>query len=178
MTHETGNTSSDRVAAQRARMEASLARRNRTEFIAGSVAIAFLIVSGILGLIGAADTPDTLAALGLLVVAFGLAMVLWRLRLHIIAQRREAADRNSEVALAAGLRRERDLLRSVWSWYIGPMLPGLALVWGAMVAGGSVGTALIGAAISIAALAWIARANRRAAAAFDDQLQALGSPAH
>jgi hypothetical protein len=170
MTDKTWNTSSDSLAVQRQRFEACLERRNRTEFIAGGLAIAFLIVAGAIGFWGSTRLADRVAALGLILAAAGLGFTLWRLNRHVTVQRRETPEMSPKAALAGRLRRERDLLRSVWVWYIGPMVPGFVLAWGGMFAGGSVGTAIVGIAITVAAIAWVARANSRAAAEFDSQL--------
>jgi hypothetical protein len=166
----TPRTSSDPLALKRGKLDACIERRNRAELIAGGLAIAFLVGCGAIGLWGSTNLPDRIAALGLILVAAGLGFTLWRLNRHVAAQRRKTPDMSPKAALVGRLRRERDLLRSVSAWYIGPILPGFVLAWGGMFAGGSVGTASVGIIITVAAIAWIARANRRAAAEFDSQL--------
>lgn len=174
MTDRNDMTSSEQSAAQRRRLETCLARRNRTEFVAGGAASVFLLAAGVTGLVRAGTMTGAVAAVGLLLVAGGLVAVLWRLRRHVAAQSGVVAGESPTAMLAGRLRRERDLLRSVWAWYIGPLVPGLVLVWGALFAGGAFGTALAGTAISVIAAVWIARANHRAAAAYDDQIRQLG----
>jgi hypothetical protein len=173
MIEKTTNARSDSLAAQHGRFDACLERRNRAEFIAGGIAIVFLVVSGAIGFWGSTDLADRIAALGLILVAVGLGFTLWRLNRHVALQRRATPDKSPKAALVERLQRERDLLRSVWAWYVGPIVPGFLLAWGGMVAGGSLGTAIVGIAISVAAIAWIVRANSRAAAEFDDQLHEL-----
>jgi hypothetical protein len=173
MTDEPNRIQPASISTQRGRFDACLERRNRMEFIAGGVAIVVLIVSGAVGFAGSENLPDMIAALGLMLVAAGLGATLWRLSRHVAVQKREVPGASPKAALVDRLRRELDLLRSVWGWYIGPMLPGLVLVWGAMFAGGSTGTALAGTVTTIAALAWVVHANRRTAAELDSQLREL-----
>lgn len=168
------NAFPDQLVAQRERFDACLDRRNRSELIAGGVAMAFLLVAGTFGSLGATNLPDLIAALGLILVAVGLGVTLWRLKRHVAAQGGARSDSSPQAALVPRLRRESEFLRSVWSWYIGPLLPGFVLAWGGMLAGGSVGTALVGIVITVVAVAWIARANLRAAAEFDSQRHEIG----
>jgi hypothetical protein len=173
MTENSPDLSPDSLSARRGRLNACLRRRNRTEFIAGGAAMAFLVVAGAIGLADSTSGSDTVAASGLILVAAGLVVMLWRLQRHAVAQRMEPSRSDQKAGFAGQLRRERDLLRSVWNWYIGPVVPGFVLVWAGMFAGGSVGVAMIGTFITVAMLAWIARANFRAAAEFDNQLREL-----
>ena len=70
----------------------------------------------------------------------------------------------AEIGLAqVGSAANRDFVESVPGWYIGPVLPSFALVWGGTFAGGSVVAAVAGSFITIATVAWIV-ANLRAAA--------------
>lgn len=169
------NTTSDQLAKQRRQFDACLARRNRVEFVAGGAAMAFLIVAGAIGLSGSTNVPDTLAAFGLIVVATGLGITLWRLSSHIHLQSGHESGVSPRIAFARRLKQERDLLRTIWAWYIGPLLPGFVLTWGGIFAGGAVGTALIGVVATVAAIAWIWRANIRAADKFDRQLHAIAA---
>jgi hypothetical protein len=159
------------LSEQRQRFEACLRRRNRGEFAAGAVAMVLLIGWGAVGLSQSTNVPDTIAVLGMILVAAGLGVTLWHLHQHAAVQRQEACDADRKVAFIRLLRRECELLRSVWAWYIGPVLPGFLLVWGGMLAGGSIGVAIIGIVITAIGFAWIAGANLRAATEFDHQLR-------
>jgi Flp pilus assembly protein TadB len=82
-----------------------------------------------------------------------------------------------------GLERQRDALRSIWSWYLGPLIPGLAVfIAGTAIAApiGPIGYRVLMAAVSLAvcgAAFWlVAGLNRRAARKLEaqiDQLKAL-----
>lgn len=163
----------DRVAAQRTQFDACLTRRNRVEFATGGAATAVLIIVGVSSLYGSTTLLDALAGIGLILAAGGLATALSRLSSHISRHRGVEPVVSQKVALAQRLTRERDLLRSVLAWYIGPMLPGFALTWGSMIAAGNIGTVLIGIGTTVAAMAWIWRANNRVADRFDEQLHEL-----
>ncbi|MEZ5845002.1 MAG: hypothetical protein R3D27_14880 [Hyphomicrobiaceae bacterium] len=156
-----------------ARLDECAGRRNRIEYLVGGGAMVLLLATGAVGLASSQDTPAMITAIGSLILAGGLAVALSRLNRHAAAEHRRPPVTDAKRALIGRLRRERDLLRSVWSWYIGPMLPGFVLIWGGLIAGGSVGAALVGSLITIVAIAWIANANRRAAAGFDRQIREL-----
>lgn len=77
------------------------------------------------------------------------------------------------------LERQRDLLRGIWSWYLGPMIPGLALI---AVAAGMANPGHLkrvwvfeGAYSAAVALAFyfVARLNRRAAQRLQRQIDEL-----
>ena len=82
------------------------------------------------------------------------------------------------------LERQRDLLRGIWSWYLGPMIPGLALM---VVAAGMANPdhlphvwGYVGLYSTVVALAFflVARLNRRAARRLQrriDELDAMQS---
>jgi hypothetical protein len=76
------------------------------------------------------------------------------------------------------LERQRDLLRNVWKWYLGPLVPGLALfvIWGIVVAPPErrwfpVAFAIFSAA-SFGLIGWL---NRHAARRLDRQIEELDS---
>ncbi len=130
-----------------------------------------LIGWGAVGLSQSTNVPDTIAVLGMILVAAGLGVTLWHLHQHAAVQRQESCDADRKVAFIRLLRRECELLRYVWAWHIGPVLPGFLFVWGGMLAGGSIGVAIIGIVITAIGFAWIAGANLRAATKFDHQLR-------
>lgn len=81
------------------------------------------------------------------------------------------------------LERQRDLLRSVWRWYLWPLIPGLLVLFidGALEAAGSEPEARAPLAISgaICALLFIGIGwlDRLAARKLDDEIRALGASA-
>ncbi|MBV9625390.1 MAG: hypothetical protein JOZ14_15580 [Acidobacteria bacterium] len=94
--------------------------RNVREYIAGVITIVVLGIS----FAGANDLLSC-AASGLLIA--GMVYVMYQLH-------RRGAAKTTPTAVAAGpslafyrgeLKRQRDLSASVWSWYLGPFVPGL-----------------------------------------------------
>ena len=76
------------------------------------------------------------------------------------------------------LERQRDLLRSVWSWYLAPWIPGLALLtgWGAFSAPPGRRWYVAGYMVAAAALFWvIAYINKRAALRLDRRIVELNA---
>jgi hypothetical protein len=79
----------------------------------------------------------------------------------------------------AELERQRDALRSVWKWYLGPLAPGLVTILGAGCAAGFHRSIAAGALATIAAglvalLFWgVAILNQKAAGQLQKQIDAL-----
>ena len=79
----------------------------------------------------------------------------------------------------AELERQRDALGSVWKWYLGPMVPGLATILAAgCIAGFRRSTlagllALVAAGLVALGMGWMGRLNRRTAAGIQRQIDAL-----
>jgi len=92
-------------------------------------------VGGVIG--GAATawigwvTPIPLAQIGAALIVLGtvwILVVLWRRGRARPAPPATAPTAEHLAHLRAELARERDLLRSVWSWYLAPLVPGLILM--------------------------------------------------
>ena len=133
----TSETTHPALAEQSRALDACIDRRNRTEAVAGGIAIVLLVVGGISTLTGeASGIGATITGLGQLLVAVGLAAALWRLRRHTELQARPTPALGLRAGLAERLRRERDLTGSALRWYIGPALPGFVLLWGGMLVSG------------------------------------------
>ena len=66
------------------------------------------------------------------------------------------------------LEKQRDLVRNVWKWYLGPLIPGMALIviWGRW-------NTLPFATLSVVAFWMIDRMNRRAAQQLTQQIEEL-----
>jgi hypothetical protein len=79
----------------------------------------------------------------------------------------------------AELERQRDALASVWKWYLGPLVPGLATILGASCLAAFPRSVMAGMMVLASAgliglfLWWVARLNRRAAARIQQQIDAL-----
>lgn len=76
------------------------------------------------------EFPQTLMRLGSALVIAGTAYVAWQLH-------RRASGPSASPALPGltfhrqQLERQRDALRSVWAWYVGPLVPGMVVFrWG------------------------------------------------
>jgi hypothetical protein len=157
------------IRARATALQNVVRKRNFREYAVGVVLVVFFSTAAYF-----AKTPLSAAACAL--SAVGVAFVMWCM--HALG--RAASER--ELAIASNswasfyrqeLVRQRDALRGIWTWYLGPLLPGLLLFWLSvgvkgdggvwpwlMAAGGLVLTGVVFVAI--------ANANIRAA----DELQA------
>ena len=112
----------DQLHAQAAKLHHTVQRRNLVEYIAAAIVIA---VFGLYVFI----LPGILFKAGSLLVIAGTLVVVWQLRRRATA---EPLPLGAPLAdLVAFHRRElirqRDALRSVAVWYLGPMVPGMAV---------------------------------------------------
>lgn len=156
------------------RLDALVRRRARIEYIAGGFAIAVLLLASAGLLFSSRPEPLEFVVLaGQLALVAGLASVLWNVWKHGRKLRRAVFSVSPRQALAARLRGERDFLSRVWAWYLAPLVPGFALLWGGMIARDATWVAIGGAVATLALLLWIWRANRNAAEKYDRQLEAL-----
>ena len=145
--------------------------RNRRELVAGAVvllAISSSIIRG--GFDGMKDLGNVLALLGVAYVMY---------QIHTRGSARQLPASLGMTAAAAFYRREledqRDLLRSVWRWYLLPLLPGLLVF---TVARGLEQPAywsraiwnVAGAAVVLRVIVWM---NMRAAARLQRAISAL-----
>ena len=76
------------------------------------------------------------------------------------------------------LERQRDLLRGVWSWYLAPLIPGLALLigWSLLSAPSGRRWYVVAYMVAAAALFWgIAYINKRAAQRLDRRIVELNA---
>ena len=88
----------------------------------------------------------------------------------------------ADLALTASLEfhrrelvRQRDLLRSVWRWYIGPLIPGF-VVFAAGIMPHRVGTMVFSVSFFLVAIGLIIWLNHRAAVRLDRQIAELENP--
>lgn len=119
------------ACAQRAALfERKIKRRNRIEYAAGALAIGLLAIFGI----GAIAIGEYAIAAASGAIVAGVAVVLWQL-----ARRGGSLDKRPEEPCLEHLRRQYRqqyaALQSVPLWYIGPLVPGIALFYFAIGAG-------------------------------------------
>ncbi|MDM4767107.1 hypothetical protein [Pelomonas sp. SE-A7] len=115
----------EELARQAAAFNQRIAKRNRSERLSAVIVIpVFLLYAWIY--------PTWPTKLGALLIVAGVLVVLWQLKRRAEAGDLSVALGQDLLAFHRGeLLRQRDALRSVWLWYIGPLVPGLALfIWG------------------------------------------------
>lgn len=119
--------SADELRRRTSALHSRVARRNRVEYLAGGLFVipvyAFYIWL----------FPFWLTKLGALLVVLGTLVVLQQLRRRASSRALppEALGQDWAAFHRAELLRQRDAVRSVWLWYIGPLVPGFWLfLWG------------------------------------------------
>lgn len=129
----------------------------------------------------AADNAIVQVACGLIML--GTLYVAWNLA--TIARSASKAEMNAAANWAdfhrAELVRQRDALNGIWRWYLGPLVPGLALFWIGVGFASPAGApwwaqivvAMLGAAIGAAVFIGIAEMNKRAAKKLEAEIAAL-----
>jgi hypothetical protein len=141
--------------------------RNRREYVAAALVMLFFGWRAV----GAERAWERT---GLLLIVAGTIYVTLQL-----ARRGSARTPPAEASCLdyhrAELERQRDLLRGVWSWYLLPLVPGLAVLLGGQVLAhpGSawrVAVAALFCALLFAGIGWI---NRRAALELERQIDEL-----
>ena len=113
----------DELRSRAGKFNRRVSWRNAREYIAAVVVIVFFTFCF-------ARTDDLLRRVGLGLEVAGVAYVCWHL-LTKGSARQLPADlglANSLQFHRRELERQRDLLRGVWRWYLGPMIPGLAIL--------------------------------------------------
>ena len=113
----------EQVRLEAGRFQRKISARNLREYVA---ALAVMVFFGY----EFSRTGDVLARLGFGLLMAGTAYVVW----HMLSKGSPGAA--DEIAGLSGwiqfqrreLVRQRDLLRSVWRWYLGPFVPGLVVV--------------------------------------------------
>ena len=153
-------------------LQSTVKRRNFREYAVGAVLIVVFSVAAYF-----ARTP--LSAFACALTAAGVAFVMWRM--HVLGR----AASEQELAAAGSswtafyrqeLVRQRDALRGIWSWYLGPLVPGMAVFWLSVGVKGGTWSWLIavgGLALTGAVFTWIAGANKRAAAGLQAEIDSL-----
>ena len=119
--------SADELRRRSSALQSRVARRNRVEYLAGGLFVIPVYVFYIWLF------PFWLTKLGALLVVLGTLVVLQQLRRRASCRTPPPAALGQDWAAfhRAELLRQRDAVRSVWLWYIGPLLPGFWLfLWG------------------------------------------------
>ena len=164
----------DDLRSRAARFERQVRWRNAREYVGAALAAVCMAVIFW-------RTPDALTRVGAVLNVAGLAYVAWQLHGRGSARRPPAEfGRTTGIEfLTQDLARQRDLLRGVWRWYLGPLVPGLAVLLAAAAvrAGGDIRTAwAIGGTVVVVVLVFVAvwRLNARAAQRLQVRLDRLG----
>ena len=106
------------VHAQAEKLHRTVRQRNLGEYIAAAVVV---IGFGLYAVV----LPGAMVKLGSLMVLVGTLLVVWQLHRRTAPLPVSAADCLAH--LSAELIRQRDALRSVLLWYLGPLVPGIAV---------------------------------------------------
>ena len=157
-------------------LDARIGKRNRWEYLAGLITgVVTLVVALFVLFSGPLDQPAIMIGSGLLLLTAGAGIAM--LQLHRRTGGGTAVDGATPILTSyrAELVRQRDALRSVMAWYVAPFVPGFLLIYGSsfITPDGFVWAALIPAGITIAFLAWVYQANRKAADCIDDEIADL-----
>jgi len=122
--------SADQIRRRAAKFERRISRRNMREYIAAFTVVAFFAFQFW-------RQTAVLARISFVLLIAGTLYVVWQLY-----KRGTPRTPPAELGLTSGveffrreLERQRDLLKSVWRWYLGPWVPGLivsmvATEWG------------------------------------------------
>jgi chromate transport protein ChrA len=120
---ETLTMSVEAIRAKSNRFEGRVRRRNLREYLASAVVvIAFAAIGW--------SSIGWMVKLGSALVIIGTLYIVWRLH-RDGATRRAPPEGSAQTVLdfhRAQLTRQRDLLSSVWFWYLGPLVPGVVLI--------------------------------------------------
>jgi uncharacterized membrane protein YdcZ (DUF606 family) len=145
--------------------EKRISRRNLREYIGGAIGVAVFTYYIF-------KFPSPVARTGCALIIAGLLCILIQ-----IYKRASPGKLPADLALTASLAYHRSELvrqRSVWWWYLGPIVPGI-VVFAAGLTPPRTGVAMINALPFFCILGLIIWANYRAAAALDRRIAELDS---
>jgi hypothetical protein len=113
----------DQIRRRAVKFEKKIYWRNAREYVAALIAVAFFTFE-------LWREPDVLTGIGFALIIAGTLYVVWHLH-----RRGSPRTPPAELGLKSGveffrreLARQRDLLKSVWRWYLAPLAPGLVVV--------------------------------------------------
>lgn len=166
----------DDLRGREQRLETWSTWRNRIEYAAGGIAIAFLGAAGAVMLFGASTLGSAVSGIGHLAVAVALIWVLARLFVMQRTARATVPGQPILDHLRARLVAERDMLRGAWAWYVAPLVPGFAMIYGGIALEPDPNWWVFwpGTLFTTAVVIWIAWLNHRAAERLDREVDRLG----
>ena len=168
----------ENIRRQAGKFDRQIAWRNVREY-AGALVAAVCFAAIFWG------ASDVLVRVGAASIVAGLLYVVWHLHAQGASRRlpAELGQTTGLEFLKADLARQRDLLRGVWRWYLGPPLPGMVLLFVATARANHASAATWANAVSAAVIALVfvvvGQVNARAAKALQariDELDALQAP--
>ncbi len=160
------------IRAKAAKFESGIRWRNLLEYGA-----AVVVVTGYARILW--TSPNVLARAGAFLIILATLYVVYR-----IYVRGSVSTMPGNMALTtcldfhrAQLLRQRDLLRSIWTWYLLPFVPGLLvlLIGRAAADPGRAPRVAISAIVCVMVFLGIGRLNERAARRLDREIEALDS---
>jgi hypothetical protein len=164
----------DEIRVKAQKFQRKIGRRNLREYLAGLIVVIFFGYS-------LWRNPDTVTRVGFVLIIAAIFYVMYQLH-HRGSARGPAAGMGSASWLEfhrRELERQRDLVRSVWSWYLGPMIPGWVILMVGMARTNPGHLRRPGLSLAVfnlvAALVflWIGRLNHRAARRLQRQIDEL-----
>ncbi|GAA4128413.1 hypothetical protein ACFFTN_04330 [Aminobacter aganoensis] len=150
--------------------------RNKREYVIGSIVAVVTVAFGTWMLLSVAAAPSSLmTGIGFILLGLGAAAAIFQLRRRAGGQAFIDGSSNTSAAYRAELVRQRDALRSIFSWYVAPFLPGLLLIYGAgfFEPDGIEWGTLIPGFLTVAFGIWLVRANHKAADGLDQEIKGL-----
>ena len=120
----------EEIRRRAGKFQSRIAWRNAREYAAALVVVLFFAYRLL-------RTNDILGGTGMAMIIAGVLYVVWHLHRHGSARSLpEELGRSSCLGFHRDeLARQRDLLRGVWRWYLGPLIPGLVVVMAATARG-------------------------------------------
>jgi len=152
--------------------EHKIRRRDIREYVAG-----IIVIAGFGWFLSRGGDPVIRVAFGLIIAGTCVVMYQLHKRSRPASAPAEAGGRSCLDFYKSELARQRDLLRSVWTWYIGPLIPGMALFIGRSMALNPARTRWFGgyAAITAALFFIVGELNRRGARRLQETIDRLES---
>jgi hypothetical protein len=163
----------EQIRIEAMRFERKIGQRNLREYVAALFVILFFAFEFV-------RMHDLMLRVGYGLIIAGMSYVVWHMLTKGAPGRmREDAGRSSWIEFRrAELVRQRELLRSIWRWYIGPLIPGVIVVFiaAARVAHAARHSLIIwtaDAVFVVAAFLGIAWLNKTAASKLQRQIEEL-----
>ena len=161
----------DELRAKAAKFRKRIRQRNLGEHVACVVVAASFGAMGIKG-------TETIPRIACALIVVAAVYIAWHLQVwgKPKAWPGELRTANSGGFYRRELERQRDLLSSIWKWYLGPLIPGMAMliIYGIVSVPASRRVVPVVYAIAAAAFIWaVGRVNQRAAQKLNRQIAEL-----